>query len=295
MTRPSFKEPNFRCKVSDPTKVGSKPFGRLVYAESEAEARTFLSQKGLTIHQVKPYDFKEWRKSAEKARNLVIAAVTASRKPSFKSAIWSVLKLHLRDLFKESCAYCEAKFAHVAFGDVEHFRPKARVEGEPNHLGYYWLAYTPENYLPSCQICNQEGKKNYFPIAGLRAFKPSDPLDKEDALLLCPYTDQPLQYLKFSPSKSVKNPGWAMPTKDKGKGEVSINIYGLNRDLLVKARCREQHYARMEFKDALHDEDVDKLGQIIFECVTGERPFASAAIAELEDYCATIKYPSPFV
>ena len=45
----------------------------------------------------------------------------------------------------------------VAYGDVEHFRPKSK---------YWWLAYCYENYLYSCQMCNQRYKKAEFPIFG---------------------------------------------------------------------------------------------------------------------------------
>ena len=34
--------------------------------------------------------------------------------------------------------------------------------------GYSWLAHDCLNYLVSCKTCNQDYKKDYFPISGLR-------------------------------------------------------------------------------------------------------------------------------
>jgi hypothetical protein len=43
------------------------------------------------------------------------------------------------------CALCESKVTHIAYGDVEHFRPKAAYRQSPDdplvRPGYYWLAY----------------------------------------------------------------------------------------------------------------------------------------------------------
>ena len=62
----------------------------------------------------------------------------------------------------EKCCFCESKVTDVAYGDVEHFRPKAGYRqtgtdplGRP---GYYWLAYVWENLFFSCQLCNQRFK-----------------------------------------------------------------------------------------------------------------------------------------
>jgi hypothetical protein len=37
------------------------------------------------------------------------------------------VKKALRKAQHDKCAFCESKIAHVAYGDVEHFRPKAGV------------------------------------------------------------------------------------------------------------------------------------------------------------------------
>ena len=252
-----------------------------------------MESKNLLVLKVAEYDFADWERNSARALKLVVRAVNAQQKPKFKSALWSVLKEHLRDLFGDTCAYCQAYFSHVAFGDVEHFRPKGAVAEEKKHPGYYWLAYEPTNYLPSCQICNTVGKGNCFPISGERAWAPDGNIGKENPLLLHPRTDNPREYLVFSPSLA-KNAGWAMPLQAKDKGEHSIKSYDLNRDELVQMRKREQEYTRLAFKSAFSEEKPSKITDLIESCLTGHRPFAQAAIDEIEDYCKTMGIKSFF-
>ena len=75
----------------------------------------------------------------------------------FKSSVWKRTKKQLKKESAGKCAYCEAPTSVVAHGDVEHFRPKSI---------YWWLAYCYDNYLYSCQICNQSFKSNHFPVSG---------------------------------------------------------------------------------------------------------------------------------
>src|SRR5437016_1604606 len=71
----------------------------------------------------------------------------------------ATVKDTLRIAQHKKCAFCESYFAHVGFGDVEHFRPKAgykqRDSDELKRPGYYWLAYDWSNLFYSCQLCNQ--------------------------------------------------------------------------------------------------------------------------------------------
>jgi len=75
----------------------------------------------------------------------------------FDTKFWSKAKPCLKKESNNKCASCEAPTALVAHGDVEHYRPKSL---------YWWLAYTYDNYLYACQICNQVHKKDKFPTAG---------------------------------------------------------------------------------------------------------------------------------
>ena len=77
--------------------------------------------------------------------------------------------------------------------DVEHYRPKGKVEEDDTHAGYWWTAYEWTNLLYACKYCNQEHKKNYFPLleGGQRARGPKDDLGQELPALLNPYEDDP--------------------------------------------------------------------------------------------------------
>lgn len=56
----------------------------------------------------------------------------------------------LKQDFNYKCAFCEQRVERF---DVEHYRPKSI---------YYWLAYSWDNLLYCCPVCNQN-KSNSFP------------------------------------------------------------------------------------------------------------------------------------
>jgi hypothetical protein len=180
----------------------------------------------------------------------------ASKEMLFQSAFWKAAKTQLKKESGGKCAYCEATTEIVAHGDVEHYRPKSV---------YWWLAYTYDNYLYACQICNQVYKSDNFPIAGTILFKSPvitvsttdaeidhlaghispDPLAvdadytlstyldehrKEMAFLLNPYFDDPGEYFAYEAddlTKEVK----VVPAKPEYAKHVKAaeDYYGLNR------------------------------------------------------------------
>jgi len=77
-------------------------------------------------------------------------------KPTIDS-LWKVAKEQLLAESHQKCAYCETPTSVIAFGDVEHYRPKSV---------YWWLAYVYDNYLASCTLCNQKYKGSEFEIEG---------------------------------------------------------------------------------------------------------------------------------
>jgi uncharacterized protein (TIGR02646 family) len=225
----TFKEPNYKCKVSD--RQGEQ-YEWLAYANSESELRQRLEEGGYSVISISEYDFKEWVAKAAVATQEAIDAHARGEKPKFKSSIWSELKLHLFELFDRKCAYCESWVLHVVPGDVEHYRPKRKVEEEPLHPGYYWLAYDFNNLLPCCPKCHQaRAKMNHFPVRGFCAYCPED-FDKEEPLLLNPYKDDPAQHLYFPPGEEDTYFGTVEGITD--AGEKSVEIYHLNRADLVE-------------------------------------------------------------
>lgn len=101
----------------------------------------------------------------------------------FKKSYWKPAKDALSAETFGKCAYCEASVKDVAYGDVEHYRPKSK---------YWWLAYCYDNYMFACTICNQVHKSDHFPVDGqMLAGPPVDgrtPVQELDQLaaILCP-------------------------------------------------------------------------------------------------------------
>ena len=167
----------------------------------------------------------------------------------------------LRDAFDHVCAYCEKQIAAV---EVEHFRPKNQVRTAAGTLstGYYWLAATWENLLPSCHECNQRlntyspgkkssksGKGTWFPLEdeAARATRVGEEA-RERPLLLHPYFDEPAEHLEFLDCGIVRARKDANGEPSR-RGEETIRILGLNRYGLPEAW-------RLQFirvQDALED------------------------------------------
>ena len=192
------------------------------------------------------------------------------QKHTFNSNRWKPAK---EQLFAETggkCAYCEALTSVVAFGDVEHYRPKS---------SYWWLAYCYDNYLASCQLCNQRFKKNDFPIQNRKMRTPvirrnttdnfiaakagqiaPDPLDtdqvntfirlhqQERPLLLNPYFDDPAGYFAWHVDDVLREVE-VTPNTENFQVEVVVNTE--NHDVETVAAASIEYYGlnRLELKD----------------------------------------------
>lgn len=162
------------------------------------------------------------------------------------SDIYCALKECLKRYFLEKCAYCESEFDAVAWGDVEHYRPKRGVTEDLNHPGYYWLTYCESNLMPSCQKCNQgKGKRNHFPISGLRAAQPEHDIRLEKPLLLNPYEECDCGSDACHVSYVFEYSGWEVLATGRvegltDRGKESVKLYDLNRKSLVRRRRRNQ-------------------------------------------------------
>jgi uncharacterized protein (TIGR02646 family) len=158
----------------------------------------------------------------------------------------ATVKARLRADQYGKCCYCESLFTATSYGDVEHFRPKAGYqqvwEGPLRKPGYYWLAYDWNNLFFSCQLCNQDYKGNYFPLANhatARAKTHHDDIAQEQPLLLNPALDTPSNHLTFVDD--------AIKALD-ARGTASIQGFGLDRPELIRSRVdhlKVLYYARM--------------------------------------------------
>lgn len=165
------------------------------------------------------------------------------------------LREALNKVYGFKCAYCESDFGATQPVAVEHYRPKGEVVDGDKSIkpGYYWLAATWENLLPSCTDCNSQryqttgangesvlrGKGNLFPLKkGSRRAKSPTTLKNEVRLLLHPELDDPAQHLEFA--TDTERLGVIRPKVTDGipseMGAVSIEVYALDRPRLVQTR-----------------------------------------------------------
>ncbi len=143
----------------------------------------------------------------------------------------------LRDSQHRKCCFCENIRGQVRELDVDHFRPKAGVEDDPTHPGYWWLAYEWSNLLYACKPCNQEYKKTKFPIMGTRAYLPEDCLGDERPELVNPIDENPEEFIGFDWQKGYERFVLALGLDEGGRGRKTIAIMKLNRADLAKERA----------------------------------------------------------
>lgn len=207
------------------------------------------------------------------------------------------VKKALEKLFHDKCAYCEGKPTSQGPWDVEHYRPKGRVKENSVHPGYYWLAYTWDNLLPSCTFCNQRrtdqptwdepiagppaGKLDQFPLLDEqeRAMDPDCDLDKEKPLLLSPCVDQDCETrFRFDIQ------GHILPAApDDLRAERTIAICHLERRRLRQDRAQfmqtvikavEAHELARELNNPAI---IQKLQELLDQFMAAASPFAGTA------------------
>lgn len=137
----------------------------------------------------------------------------------------------------KKCCYCERRRDLRREPDVEHFRPKTKIDREPG-LGYWWLAYEWSNLFFACKACNQEYKRTQFPLEedGVRAEPGQPDLSSERPTLANPAEEDPellIGYFWISVPEPLAKPVGLDPA---GRGDRLIRILGLDRDDLNQER-----------------------------------------------------------
>lgn len=185
------------------------------------------------------------------------------KKGDLFTAKWSDFKDAFSEAQHGKCAYCEVSVIGAQHGDVEHFYPKARIDGlldDPDtwgkerpflsnvlgrkpavvcDTGYWWLAYEWSNYLLSCLACNEYWKGAIFPVEDdPRTIPPTSDLS-EVALLLNPFE-------KINPAEHLAFDGFGQiyPDENSRRGFEMIRTCGLDRESLRNIRggiAREAH------------------------------------------------------
>lgn len=238
------------------------------------------------------------------------------------------VKLGLRQLACGNCAYCESKIGGSGAREVEHYRPKGRVEGIADHPGYWWLASEWDNLLPTCRDCNKSlrqhivtadmtreeveellaqypkrsfGKASQFEIVGARALTPACKLEDEDPLLINPCETDPS--LELCWDLSAELPIILPRQKEDGPsayGAYTIQTCALNRAELVLDRIsvrRQLRAIRTRVLEMLENWEGD---ETILETLTREiqglqsfvhpdQPYIGMATAFIEAFQAEIE------
>lgn len=152
---------------------------------------------------------------------------------------WSGARDALFIMHKGKCCYCERKRDKAREPDVEHYRPKRGVTNDATHPGYWWLAYEWTNLLWSCKTCNEDKKRNHFPLENelLRVRDEQGDVTTEDPLLLNPALDDGEQFFLYDWEEAqgilVK-----IHVKDgNARGKATIDVLDLNRIELLQERA----------------------------------------------------------
>lgn len=174
------------------------------------------------------------------------AAITSGLKQAARQRVWRDLAPHLSALSKGKCWYSESRNP-TADKDVDHFRPKNRVDEDPDHEGYWWRAFDWRNYRYSSQWCNQRrndkrngtsgGKWDHFPLCNgsYRARVEADDCDQEEPELLDPVDPDDWKLLTFRPN-GEPTPNATPQTTEYARAEKTIAVYHLHSRELVNER-----------------------------------------------------------
>ena len=178
----------------------------------------------------------------------------------------------LRKMFHGKCAYCE-RAIEKGSREVEHYRPKGGTD-DPNHPGYWWLAHSWSNLLPTCGPCNRglkqhlvtaemsveqvealqakpasklAGKANQFPVGAARLQAKSEDHDTEKPHLIDPTRCDPDDHLRWRHASAYSivtpSPGEEWPSVE---GSATIHCLALNRAGLVEARTKQLNILRAQ-------------------------------------------------
>lgn len=203
------------------------------------------------------------------------------------------------------CAYCNSELPDNDRGDGEHFRPKSPSR-DGSHQGYWWLAYTFDNYLLACRVCNSEQKIDRFPVEATAAhvgYAERATINDELRLLIDPVADPVEDWIRvdwthelcctvFAVSTAKSHPGAHL------RAEVTIGFFGLNsneRILLIQARVRARDKAIDLFNELSNETKSEaKRGKLdqLRRLASRYRPHGRTVRAFLEDLADEVTLPS---
>lgn len=218
----------------------------------------------------KPRDFATSVRSAEQ---VLRRQIKKRLEPVFDDSLWKRHKAIFMAAQHDKCGYCEVISVNHP-GSVEHYAPKSRVEELTEHGsedapgtsiigrgtrlacqgGYWWLAYSWENWLFACERCNTGWKRCLFPVQQSPRANPPRRGARETWLLLDPFgAIDPVEHLDFDCLGKV------VARDSSARGAATIRTCGLDRESLRRVRQRtafpvHRHIDRL--LDALKENDL---------------------------------------
>jgi hypothetical protein len=165
--------------------------------------------------------------------------------------IWTLLIPLLSGISYGKCFYTEAKIGES--GEVDHFRPKSRVQGcdlpkGKKHGGYFWLAFVVENFRFCRSASNKRrtrmsdgriyGKGTRFPLheANQRVEDEGTDLATEQQLLLDPTKAEDVRLLKFKDNGDPVSLNEDPQSLEYKRVRASIELYNLNEREIQERR-----------------------------------------------------------
>jgi 5-methylcytosine-specific restriction endonuclease McrA len=275
----------------------------------------------IDIEEVRPKISPEWQEEARKAIEALNDADRSSEDPAERKkarkaiidnptyqAIWRDLKPRLSEISYHKCWYCETNEARSDTA-VDHFRPKSAVKECPEHDGYWWIAFSWENYRYCCQFCNEKrkdqdtgftgGKGTCFPLVTpeTRVFEPGD-LYGENPVLLDPFVKADVMSLAFEEDGTAQ-PRWQEDTYPilNRRARESILLYNLNkkelkerRQTMVCLRIKDlitrgdKYFQRMQNNDPSARDSYNEVVEDLLSMVSRQAEYSAAAMSIISIY-----------
>lgn len=261
----------------------------------------------------------EWKSMAQEAHNALLAADSSSTDPDERKKarkktiddyqqVWKELKTKMSEVNRK-CWYCET-WETRADTAVDHYRPKSAVKECPDHPGYWWLAFSWENYRYSCQFCNEKrvdqdtgitgGKGTCFPLVREenRVYEPGGELQREEPFLLDPTNETDVLALSFEVDGTAQ-PRWKSEDYPVlyNRARKSITLYHLNKQELKERRqtivCAEvqtliaqgdKYFARISNNDQSAREAFNETIERLRNLVSLKAEYSAAAKAIISFY-----------
>lgn len=204
------------------------------------------------------------------------------------------VKAELARCHHGKCCYCETPILSPAYPHVEHWRPQKSSRQERGQKrvrpGYYWLAYSWDNLLWSCALCNSN-KSDLFPLEDptKRARHHGMSLEEEAPAILKPDGDEdPRNHIAFH----MEIPVGLTPV---GRKTIDVLHLGwadeLRRRGLDEIRKAQQLF--IDLKDSVDPKlqrHAESFRKFIEDAVRPEKPYS----AMVSDYLAAVAMPGRF-